>query len=171
METAIKNRICKLDESHARKNFTCGNEKLDIYLKQQASQDFKKGVAVPYVMLDGESSTVLGYYTLSSTNVMLAELPDYVIEKLPRYPLVPATLIGRLAIDNSYQGKGFGEILLVDGLRRALETGASVASYAAIVDAIDEKAVTFYEKYGFELLATDSLKLFLPMKTIAQLDF
>ncbi len=60
-----------------------------------------------------------GYYTLSSTSVQLAELPAQTVRKLPRYPLVPATLLGRLAVDRRQQGKGYGRFLLADALHRA----------------------------------------------------
>ena len=108
-------------------------------------------------------------YTLSATSILLADLPDETARKLPKYPHVPATLLGRLAIDSRCQGRGYGELMLLDALRRAraLLATSSVASYAVVVDAINERARSFYEHYEFCSFPDRKLRLFLPMKTIA----
>jgi ribosomal protein S18 acetylase RimI-like enzyme len=82
---------------------------------------------------------------------------------------VPATLLGRLAIDSRFQGRGYGELLIVDALRRALQTTTEVASYAVVVDALNQRARSFYERYEFCAFPDRKLRLFLPMKTIADL--
>ena len=109
------------------------------------------------------------YYTLSATSILLDDLPDETARKLPKYPLVPATLLGRLAIDSSYQGRGYGELMIIDALRRALQATTEVASYAVVVDAINERAQSFYQRYEFCTFPDRKLRLFLPMKTIADL--
>ena len=82
---------------------------------------------------------------------------------------MPATLLGRLAVDSRYQGKGDGEVLIIDALGRALQATSEVASYAVVVDAINERARSFYEQYEFCGFPDQKLRLFLPMKTIADL--
>ncbi len=158
-----------LGKNHDRMVFSCGNDALDTYLKKRASQEAKKNIATPFVMADSQIRTVVGYYTLSATSILLADLPDETARRLPKYPLVPATLLGRLAIDSRFQGRGYGELLIIDALRRALQAATEVASYAVVVDAIDERARSFYEQYEFCAFPDRKLRLFLPMKTIADL--
>jgi GNAT superfamily N-acetyltransferase len=112
----------------------------------EAGQDARKNMAAPFILLL-QDGTIGGYYTVSSTAVKLAQLPEQVIKKLPRYPLVPATLLGRLAIDRSHQGKGYGRFLLADALHRAVRS--EIASFAVIVDAKDDNARRFYERESF----------------------
>jgi len=112
---------------------------------------------------------VLGYYTLSAHNVKRDELPDSIIKvlKLPKYPSIPATLMGRLAVHSAHQGKRIGELLLMDALQRSLKSSKQVASFAVVVDA-KENAVEFYLRYGFRRLPPGN-RLFLPMRTIEAL--
>jgi predicted GNAT family N-acyltransferase len=116
-------------------------------------------------MIDG-SGSILGYYTLSAFGVQSGELPDYIARKLPRYPLLPATLLGRLAVRQSQQGQGLGHFLLVDALRRSLDSTYNVASIGVVVEALDENASTFYKRHGFTELNDHPSRLFLPMATI-----
>ncbi len=161
--------IVLLDKKqHDRESFLCGVSVLDNYLKRQASQDAKKNVASTFVMADKEG-TIAGYYTLSATGINAEDLPEEIVKKLPRYPLLPAALLGRLAVDNNYQGKGIGKILLMDGLRRSFEIKTEMASMAVIVDAKDDSAKKFYEKYGFMSFPKQPYKLLLPMSSISVL--
>jgi GNAT superfamily N-acetyltransferase len=162
-------KIEPLGKKHDRVVFSCGNDALDTYLKKRASQEAKKKIATTFVMADRQTSAIIGYYTLSATSILLADLPDETARKLPKYPHVPATLLGRLAIDGRYQGRGYGELLIIDALRRALQATTEVASYAVVVDAINERARSFYEHYGFYAFPNRTLRLFLPMKTMADL--
>lgn len=86
---------------------------------------------------------MLAYYTLSASTVDASELPDALTKKLPRYPQLPVTLLGRLAVDQSMKGRGMGEFLLMDALRRSLEAAASIAAMAVLVDAKDAAAEAF----------------------------
>jgi GNAT superfamily N-acetyltransferase len=159
-------RVEPLTSSHDRSEFESGVEPLDRYFRTQAGQDARKNMAAPFVLLlpDG---TVGGYYTLSSTSIHLAELPAQTVRKLPRYPLVPATLLGRLAVDRHQQGKGYGRFLLADALYRAARS--EIASFAVIVDAKDESARRFYERESFLSFPDQPLKLFRPMADIRRL--
>ena len=143
-------------------------EALDNYLRKQAGQDVKKRVALAFV-LTPDSKTVAGYYTLSQYSVELDAIPDALAAKLPKYPFVPATLIGRLAVSNEFRGQGLGELLLMDALNRCLRGSKQVASAAVIVDAKDDRAAAFYKKYGFIELPKIPKRLFLPMATIEKL--
>ena len=162
-------KIEPLGKKHDRVVFSCGDDALDTYLKKRASQETKKKIATTFVIADRLTGPVIGFYTLSATSILLADLPDETARKLPKYPYVPATLLGRLAIDSRYQGKGYGELLIMDALRRALQATTEVASYAVVVDATNERARSFYEQYGFCAFPDQKLRLFLPMKIIADL--
>ena len=159
-----------LRSDHSRADFSCGNPSLDRYLKEQAGQDLRRGCATPFVLVSvGGDTTIRGYYTLSSYGIDVGELPVEVAKKLPRYPLVPATLLGRLAVDRNFQGQGIGEFLLMDTLHRALVQSAEIAAAAVVVDAIDTGAIKFYRRFGFVAFPAIASRLFLPMKAVADL--
>ena len=158
-----------LGRQHARTAFHCGAETLDRYLKQQARQDADKRVAAPFVAVNPPDMRVLGYYTLSASVLTLADLPDELARKLPRYPQLPVTLLGRLAVDESTKGQGLGEHLLMDALHRSLVHADQIAAMAVVVDAKDESAATFYRHFGFLTLQAQPSRLFVPMRLVAQL--
>lgn len=162
-------RVEALSKQHDRSGFSCGAEPLDRYLREQAGQDARKRVAAPFVLCEGKSNAVLGYYTLSALSVDVGAWPEDVAKKLPKYPFIPAMLLGRLAVDRGLRGKGAGEHLLMDALRRALAASREVASVAVVVDAKDDNAVSFYRRYGFIPFPDQPNKLFLPMAVVEQL--
>jgi GNAT superfamily N-acetyltransferase len=155
-----------LTSSHDRSEFESGVEPLDRYLRTQAGQDARKNVAAPFVLLLSDG-TIAGYYTLSFTSVQLVELPLQTVRKLPRYPLVPATLLGRLAVHRRQQGNDYGRLLLADALCRAVRS--EIASFAVIVEAKDESARRFYERESFLPFPEQPAKLFRPMADIRRL--
>ena len=158
-----------LAKQHDRSGFTCDSEPLDTYLRVQAGQDERKRVAATFVLCEGTSHTVLGFYTLSAISVDIGSWPEHVAKTLPRYPVVPATLLGRLAIDRQLQGRGVGEHLLMDALHRSWQASRQVASVAVVVDAKDSRAVEFYTHYDFTPFVDLPTRLFLPMSVIEQL--
>jgi len=159
-------RVEVLGPQHDRASLESGAEPLDRYFRVQAGQDARKKMAAPFVLAlpDG---TIAGYYTLSSTAVNVGDWPAQTVRKLPRYPLIPATLLGRLAVDRRHQGNGYGRFLLADALFRAVRS--EIASFAVIVDAKDETARTFYERESFLPFPDQPMKLFRPMADIAEL--
>ncbi|HWB94786.1 MAG TPA: GNAT family N-acetyltransferase [Puia sp.] len=155
------------DSSHKKENFNCGKLLLDAYLHKQAKQDVKRRLSACFILPDGND--IKGYYTLSTASVERRLLPQEIIKKLPpSYSDLPAILLGRLAVNKSYQGQGLGELILMDALKRSYLTSMQVGSMAVIVDPLDKEAVKFYEKYDFISLP-DSGKMFLPMATLASL--
>jgi GNAT superfamily N-acetyltransferase len=148
----------------------CGNAGPDRYLQEQASQDARRRVAAPFVLVRKvDRKTTVGYYTLSTLGVNLQDLPEDVIKKLPAYPVVPVTLLARLAVDQRYQHPGLGEFLLVDALQRSFTQSTQIAAMAVVVDAIDEQAVRFYRHFEFVPFPDKPSRLFLPIKTVADL--
>lgn len=153
-------RIEPLSGSHDRHAFSCGNDALDRYLKQQAGQDLRRGIASIFVAIEIDQPTkVLGYFTLSAAAVTPADIPLEFARRLPHQP-IPAALIGRLAVDQSVARQGLGGVLLVDAIERAMAAAETVAMWAVVVDPIDETARQFYAAYGFRALA-GSTRMFL----------
>ena len=153
---------------HDRAVFSCGNDELDSYLHKQAGQDLKKRAAVPFVITP-DHKTIAGFYTLSQYAVDLGDVPAEVAKRLPKYPAVSATLLGRLAVSTAFRGRGFGERLLMDALHRSLESSKQVASTGVVVDAKDASAEEFYKEYGFIELPRIAHRLFLAMGTVETL--
>jgi len=162
-------RVEALGKSHERSAFSCGSGALDRYLQQQARQDADKRVAAPFVLVEPPSTRVLGYYTLSAFVIHADELPEDLARKLSRYPQLPVTLLGRLAVDTTLKGRGIGQFLLMDALWRSLGAAAQIAAMAVLVDAKDQGAEGFYAHFGFIPLQQQPARLFLPMKTVAEL--
>ncbi|MBZ5555054.1 MAG: GNAT family N-acetyltransferase [Acidobacteriia bacterium] len=157
-----------LGNNHDRAAFSCGDKALDTYLHTQAGQDVKKSVAVVFVATP-DRRTIAGYYTLSQYAIHLDTIPPGVARKLPRYPMLPATLIGRLASSEKFRGQRVGETLLMNALETCLKYSKQVAAVCVVVDAKNDSAAAFYRKYGFIDLPKVERRLFLPMKTVAAL--
>jgi hypothetical protein len=167
--TLAPDYLIPLQKGHDRSAFDCGNEDLNRYLKQQARQDAEKYVAAPFVLIETDAPIVRGYYTLSSSLIPLDELPKALVKKLPRYDNLPVTLLGRLARDKTIPDKGIGQFLLLDALYRSWQSAQHIASMAVVVDAKEENAERFYRHFNFLPFQLTPLRLFLPMKQIAQL--
>ena len=159
--------VVPLERRHDRTAFRCGVEPLDRYLHQQAGQDARRNVASVFVAEENDAGAIHGFYTLSMASVLLDELPDALRRKMPRYPTIPAVRLGRLAVAQDARGTGLGAHLLMDAMARSL--ASEIAWAAFVVDAKDDKARSFYEKYGFLSLRDDANHLFLPRKTVEPL--
>jgi len=158
-----------LNAKHDRNSFSCGKDLLDNYFWRQAKQDVKRKLSACFVLIDKETDKIYGYYTLSGNSISNELIPETFKKKLPRsYDSIPTILLGRLAIDKDFQGKGIGKLLLIDSLKRCFDTSDSIGVFAVIVDPLDLEAERFYDKYGFIKLP-DSGKMFLPVKTINEL--
>jgi GNAT superfamily N-acetyltransferase len=160
--------IERLAKSHERQPFSCGQPALDEWLKTRAGQFDRKDMARTFVAVNPGQTRVLGYYALASHRVRFEALPEDQAKGLPKID-VPVVLLGRLAVDQSMQGKGLGSFLLIDALRRALQVSKEVGIRAVEVDALDEQARSFYLKYGFVPLLDDPNHLYLPMHVIRKL--
>lgn len=147
-----------------RRNFSCGVLPLDDYFKKFAKGNHIKNIGKTFVLLE-DSNIVIGYYTTSMGSIDFRSLPQEIDIKLPKYP-VPIARIARLAVDVKKQCRGWGEFLLIDAFYRIRNANSLVAAYGVVVDAKDEKAKTFYSKYGFISLSDSQLCLFLPMSSI-----
>lgn len=158
----------RLASYHDRQAFDCGESELNRFLTQFASRHDERGYGRTYVLTEG-SPKVLGFYTLSSSSVAFENVSAEILRRLPRHPM-PVVHLGRMGVDRSEQGKGWGEFLLVDALKRSLLIAEHVGVHAVEVVAKNERAKDFYLKHGFKPLAEDQLHLYLPIKTIRKLD-
>ncbi len=155
--------IVPLAGNHDRASFTCGAEPLDRYFRQQASQDVRRRIATCFVIVEAATGAAAGYYTLAATSVLLRELPETMAAKLPRYPTVPAVLLGRLAVAGSFQGRKLGAVLLADAVSRAAR--ADIASFAVVVDPKDDAARRFYQRHGFLNLPPPERRMLVPVES------
>jgi predicted GNAT family N-acyltransferase len=159
-------RLEPLAKHHDRTGFHCETESLDLYLKTQASQDMRRKTNAVFVLVPQEEpGRIVGYFTLCAYGLSPGAIPEAVRKLIPRYPMVSATLLGRLAVDVQFQGQGLGGIMLAKALRNAYESSAQVGSSMVVVDALDERAARFYAAHGFIQLP-ESKRLILPMQTI-----
>lgn len=150
-------------KKHDRAGFDCGNEILNRYLKSLATQHRLKGIATTFVLIDSDHATrILGYYTLSAATLSFEKLTDADRKGLPAYP-IPAVRIGRLASAASARGRGLGEVLLQNAIKRILQARSTLGVYAVVVEAKDPSAEAFYRKYGFRLCDAKSPQLYLPL--------
>jgi predicted GNAT family N-acyltransferase len=117
-----------------------------------------------FVAVERASGRLAGFYTLSAGSISMSDLPEDILKRLPRYPNVPAALIGRLAVDMRFRGQRLGEVLLLDAVDRVLDSDPAV--FAMVVEAKDDAAVSFYLRYEFRRLSTKQMSLFLPVAAL-----
>ncbi|MDO8351734.1 MAG: GNAT family N-acetyltransferase [Gallionella sp.] len=154
--------IRPLDADIDSASFRCGSEPLDDYIRRYASQDVRKNVSRVFVAAPtSDSKKLAGFFTLSAGSVSCSSLPTALARKLPRYP-VPVALIGRLAVDNESQDQGLGSILLADACQRVFQASSVLAVVGIIVDAKDDKSISFYQHFGFIPLPGKADRLLLP---------
>ena len=155
--------VIPFDRSLDRASFNSGQPLLDRYFSEQVTQDAKRRLSKCFVAVSS-SGEVVGYYTLSAMSIALTDIEENLQKKLPRYPLLPAALLGRLAVSKQFQGKGLGGALVIDAAMRLDK--APTAVFALLVDAIDQTAVRFYQRIGFTPFESAPQKLYMPLTTL-----
>ena len=151
-----------LGSAHNRRSFTCGVEALDRYFREQVSQDIRRRLSNCFVAVDA-AGEIAGYYTFSASSLPMTDLSPVEAKRLPRYPLLPAGLIGRLAVATRCTGQGLGAALILDAVVRA-----EPAIFALIVDAKDDNAGRFYRHLGFRPLVSRPSSLYWPIAEAAR---
>lgn len=161
-----------ISRNHNRLAFSCGNDKLDCYLQENAQQAKRKGLACTFVAVDPRTDPcrILGYYSLSNFLIHGIDIPEVVRKArgLPEHQ-VGATLLGRLAVDKAAQRRGIGPMLVADALKRAYMVSGDVGSTAVVVDAIDENRISFYKQFGFIAMTSSDLRMLMMMDTVGEL--
>jgi GNAT superfamily N-acetyltransferase len=166
VKSALVWREEALTRHHDRSSFDCGVAALNEYLRRYSRQNHESGGAKTFVAVAPEApATVLGYYSISPGAVAFAKMPATVTKKLGRYE-VPVFRLGRLAVALPLQGRGLGGDLLLAAGERALRVAQEVGGVALAIDAKDERAAAWYQRFGALRLLDDPLKLVLPLETI-----
>jgi len=156
-----------LSPSHDRTGFKSGVEPLDRYFTSQVTQDIRRRVSACFVAMERASGgTIVGFYTVAASAIPLLDLAPATAKKLPRYPLIPAVRVGRLAVAESHRGRGLGAGLLLDAIGRAFRS--EIVAFAIVVDAKDDGAAAFYRHHGFMPLASAPMSLYLPLAEVAR---
>jgi ribosomal protein S18 acetylase RimI-like enzyme len=148
---------------HDRSAFSCGEPLLDRYLREQASQHHRDGIATTHVLVDDDQpSRIIGYYSLAAAQVLLTDLSDADRRGMPRYP-VPAVRMARLAVASTEAKQGHGSRLLAHAVKRCLDLRLELGVRVLVVDALNESAVAFYESFGFRHTTSESRSLYLSL--------
>lgn len=154
-------QLLPLTGQHNRQVFDCGRPELNNWLRQVAHQHQKKGLSKTFVAtLEEQPARICGYYALTLAELENSHLPEAWRNKLPRR--IPGVRLGRLAVDQAYQRKGLGELMLIDALVRAQRIYADAGGIGLFVDALDEAAASYYQRFGFVSAPDNPLLLFLP---------
>ena len=156
-------RFESLGEGHDRSAFHCGEEALDRYFQTQVTQDIRRRMTNCFVAVEAVTGHISAFYTLSAASVVLTGLPPEETKRLPRYPTLPAVRIGRLAVDERFQGRGLAAAMLMNAVHRSMQDAA--AAFTLLVDAKNDRAVAFYQRHGFRVLGSEPRTLFLPLAT------
>lgn len=157
-----------LDSSVDRNNFDCGNEVLNHYLRAIARQHNKKGISRTFVLVDSsQPQTIIGFVTLALCEIRAVQLPNKWSKKYPA--TIAGVKLARLAVDKKYQRQGIGEILMVEAMKRALIIADNAGVIGLFVDAKDEAAKKYYQRYDFVSLSDNPLSMFLPLATIGKI--
>ena len=156
-------------EKHRRDEFTCESPELTDFLRTRARKEMQARASACFVLVGkSDPGRIVGFYTFSQTAVITQQLPEAVSKRLPRYPQLGATLIGRLARDLTWKGKDVGRLLLIDALRRCVRHSAEVGAVVVVTDPKDDNAKRFYANHGFLML--DEHRMFIPMSELIKLE-
>jgi GNAT superfamily N-acetyltransferase len=150
----------RLTDEHNRDAFSCGEPTLDDWLRRQARRNEESGASRTYVVCNG--LTVVGYYSLSTGAVIRADAPKRIQRNMP--DPIPVMVLGRLATDQRFQGRGIGKALLRDAILRVLQAAEIAGIRAILVHAISDSAKLFYLQNGFLESPTEPMTLCLPIE-------
>lgn len=159
--------IKQLTKDHDRNSFDCGNIDLNNFLKKTARQAADKNLSRTFVLTDGTTDTIYGFVSITPCSVNVEDVPEKQRKKYPRQHGLPAIRLARLAVGREHRGKGYGELLLTEAMSITAKIAESAGGIGLFVDAKDDAARTFYEKYGFLVTNPVSpMQLFMPLATI-----
>jgi hypothetical protein len=160
------------------KAFDCGKPKMNEFFARFAAKHMDKGLSSTWVLPahfpeDGKKTAVAAYYTLASSTIEREDIPEGAINgSLPRYP-IPVVMLARMAIDNRYQGKGYGKKALVSALRHSVQLTTApngLPAIGLILDILDDDAKGFYDKFEiFHPFTDNPMRLFAPMNVLRQI--
>lgn len=144
----------QLTAQHDTKNFRSGDESLDSWLRKRAMDNMKTAASRTYVICPLGSHEVIGYYAICMGHILHQEVIGSMRRNMPYQ--IPAVILGRLAIDEKWQGNGLGKALLQDAVKRSARAANEVSARLLIVHAISSKAEAFYTHHGFMRLPVET---------------
>lgn len=156
-----------LSRNHDRTQFDCGSEPLNLYLQTTARKHMARGISKTFVLVNPNGKSIIGYFTLSAAEITKSDLPAEIAKRMPK--ILGVVLLGRLAVDKSYQGKGIGLVLLHEAVTKTVHAAENIGICGMMVKAKDAKAAAFYEHYGFQRGEKDNHLLFLPITTLRKI--
>ena len=162
-------RIQLLDKTHDRSGFDCGEQTLNVYIRNRASQHARKDISRTFVAISPKDHIVQGYYTLATGSIDFNSMSPKQRKALPSEYPIPTAYLARLAVDKQHQHKGLGEVLLYDAMLRSARASTDLGIYAFMVQAVGDGAKTFHIRYGFEPIEDDPLHLMVKMKMVREL--
>ncbi len=165
MPAAAQFRIERL-VSHDRKPFSCGNPKVDSWFVTMAGQQQARGLAVVHLLIERETALIAGFFSLSNYTVRALDLPDLGGKALPKAMPIPMHLLGWLGVQQSYQGRGIGKMLVSEATRIVGAQAAASGTLGLVVNALDIHLSLWYQSLGFVPFPADPLQLVMSMKTI-----
>nr|WP_319486060.1 GNAT family N-acetyltransferase [uncultured Cohaesibacter sp.] len=162
-------------DKHDRAAFSCGVEQVDNFFKKTANKQAKAGNLRVYVMTDNEGA-VIGYYALNAHSIDYQDLPKKFARTRPSHGTIPAAFIAMIGVDEKYAGHGFGGDLLVNALTRVVQAAEEIGIAVVLLDVLDdgvpelvERRLALYQRYGFQPLPSNPLRLFLPVAAVRML--
>jgi len=155
-----------LDSKHDRAAFSCGEVRIDNYLKYSALNHSGKDFVKVYVAIERDSEVVLGYYALGPHAIDISSLPDEAAKKMPKWPLIPSIYVSMVGVDNSCQGKGLGTLLVADAFKRSVRVADMIGGHFIVLDALNEKAARLYRRLGFVELPSQEGRMIMGIKQV-----
>lgn len=159
--------IEELGKQHDRRHFDCGEAALNTFLQTLARQQQDKGISKTFVLVDsGQPKTILGFFSLTACEVVSEDLPPSLARKYPSR--APGAKLARLAIDRDQQRQGYGQILMIEAMKKTLVVAENIGIIGFFVDAKSHAARVYYQQFGFIPFRERPLEMFLPLATLRQ---
>lgn len=161
--------VTKLNRDHDRASFDCGVPELNEWLQKYALQNSRISTSRTYVLtLDGAEQTIVGYYAITPTEVHADQVPPAVAKRAGRFP-IPGFRLVRLGVDRRWAGQGYGGKLFFDAGVRAFKVSLEAAGQALFIDAKNDAAAQWYERFGAKRFPSAPLSLAIPLQTFMKL--
>ena len=154
-----------LDARHDRAAFSCGETRIDNYLKISARSHVKEDLVQMYVAVRGDVQ-VLGYYALGAHALDTSSLPPEILKKMPPWPAISAFYLSMVGVDTRFQGKGLGTLLVADAFKKCITAADLVGGSFIVLDALNDDAARMYRRLGFTELPSQPRRMIIGMKQV-----
>jgi ribosomal protein S18 acetylase RimI-like enzyme len=160
-------RIEPLDrEKHDRAAFSCGEERVDNYLKKTAARQQGDGHTRVSVACLDDSQVIIGYYALNAHAIDVTTLPDNDRKRLPHYPTISAVYLSIAGVQAEYQNKGIGSYIMADAFKRSAQAADVIGAHFLVLDALNDNAARLYRRLGFVVLVGHEPRMLMKMDLV-----